>query len=149
MKNNIIFFENYQKLLVQEGNQGDAQTHNVNLEDFLKMASDKQNVNVGKKLVKQQMQSVGKKRDLIEENLRAFQESSKFDYDRGERNNIDNNDNNNSNNNIIKEYDNMNNSNSKIKSPKKEQNLSSNLYNDDKYFKDLIKRNFESNNNDL
>jgi hypothetical protein len=124
LKNNIIFFENYLKTLNNNNKPN-------NLEDFMKIIPETPN----EKKLKRNIHSGNnfqKKKDLIEENVRAFDESERFDYDSSK-------------------IDKMNKNKKNQISPDKKEinshiqnntNSSSKYISDENYFKELINRNF-------
>lgn len=129
LKNNIQFFENYLKLL-----KNDSDINEIKIDEFIKMIPKEQKkINEFKSTNIKNYQQL-KKKDIIEENIKAFDKSSKFSIESSGK--------------IEKcvrydkklgleeeDIDDSNNSNS---------NQTSNNLADEGYFKDLIKIKFDS-----
>lgn len=129
MNYNILFFENYLKLL------GDDRISNINLEEFLNF-SNQSSKNVQVKKYKSEMKM---EHDVIDENIKAFDESlkhkieRKFSEEEKEKRQ----------NKIIKAIHEDEKENDERSYIVHEEDFKMENFKEENYFKDLIKRNFE------
>jgi hypothetical protein len=128
LKNNIQFFENYLKLL-----KGDKDLNDIKIEDFVKMIPKEQKKINDFNNANNKSYSQVKKKDIIEENIKAFDKSSKFSIESSIKN--DKSDKYDKKLELDEDMNISNNSNSN--------QISNNLV-DDNYYKDLIKMKFDS-----
>lgn len=148
LKNNLLFFENYLKLI--EKNEEDSKLSEINLNDIVSLFPK----NEEKKGSYKKGVPYRKKKDLIEENLKAFDESYNYVYDNDqssetkqtkvkknkpkEKNTkIDEN---------IENVDTLQNEQNDIKNNNNflEEDQVTKRNDDENYFVDLIKRNFDN-----